>query len=398
MSLSLFDLLNITCNSLKGNPLRSTLTTVGVFMGVAAVSATLQVSNISRAVISEQLAKRDAPQVVLYGYGRDPVSGEYVQLRMEDFDFLQRRLRLSGLRAISAANGGDQPQTVFQSQQANPNPTRIAVSQDFLLTSGRQLLAGRFFTPADFENFQPVVVINQFLADRLFKKANPRGERIYVDRRPYVVVGVLPTQIEEDGQEGLLLIPMSVYTSLTGDRSIRYILMRPYSMKDLGILEKQANELLQQRFPGKKFWTGTNVRKIVEQQKTLEMVSQALLAVGIIALLVGGVGIANISIASVMERTKEIGLRRAIGARQQDILLQFILEAVLLSLLGGISAIGAVHGLTVVVAATFKLHYQFEVTTAALSLGSAILVGVGAGFLPALRASQIDPVKALRSQ
>ncbi|MEY3866926.1 MAG: hypothetical protein RLZZ338_817 [Cyanobacteriota bacterium] len=395
MSLSLFDLLNITCNSLMGNPLRSTLTTVGVFMGVAAVNATLQVSNISSAVISEQLAKRDAPQVLLYPHW-DSVSGESAQLRMEDLEFLQGRL--SGLQAISTVNWAGEPQTVFQTQQANPNPIMMAVSQDFLLTSGRRLLAGRFFTPADFENFRPVVVIDQFLADKLFQKADPIGERIYVDRRPYVVVGVLPTKTSEEKPTGLLLIPISVYASLTGYRNIYNIRMRPYNMKYLDILKKQAEELLQQRFPGKKFGTYTNVEDIVEQQKTLEMVSQALLAVGIIALLVGGVGIANISIASVMERTKEIGLRRAIGARQQDILLQFILEAVLLSLLGGISAIGAVHGLTVVVAETFKLPYKFEVTTAALSLGSAILVGVGAGFLPALRASQIDPVKALQSQ
>ncbi len=393
MSLSLFDLLNITCNSLIGNPLRSTLTTVGVFMGVAAVNATLQVSNISSAVISEQLAKRDAPQVLLYPLW-DPVTRESALLRMEDLEFLQGRL--SGFHAISADNWAGQTQTVFQSQQANP--TMRAVSLGFLLTSGRRLLAGRFFSPGDFENFRPVVVIDKFLADRLFKKANPIGERIYVDSRPYVVVGVLPTKVSEDEPTGLLLIPISVYTSLTGNRRIYSMRLRPYSMKDFDILEKQAKELLQQRFPGKKFATGTNIEDILEQQKTLEMVSQALLAVGIIALLVGGVGIANISIASVMERTKEIGLRRAIGARQQDILLQFILEAVLLSLLGGISAIGAVHGLTVVVAETFKLPYKFEVTTAALSLGSAILVGVGAGFLPALRASQIDPVEALRSQ
>jgi len=97
------------------------------------------------------------------------------------------------------------------------------------------------------------------------------------------------------------------------------------------------------------------------------------------------------------ERTSEIGLRRAIGATRQDILLQFILEAALLSLLGGTVAIIAVHGLTLVVADTFNLPYQFESSTAALSLGSALLVGAGAGFLPALRASQLDPVTALRT-
>lgn len=362
-------------------------------MGVAAVSATLQVSNISRAVICQQLAQGDAPQVKLFPLW-DSISRQSAQLSLEDLEFL--RGRLSGLRAISASNWAGHPQTVFQSQQANPE--MMAVSQDFLQTSGRRLLAGRFFTPADFENFRPVVVIDKFLADQLFKKADPIGERIYVDRRPYVVVGVITTDPSDKKPTGFLLIPMSVYTSLTGDRSIEFIEIRPDNIKDLDPIKKQAEELLQQRFPGKKFWIFNNIQKILEQKKTLEMVSQALLAVGIIALLVGGVGIANISIASVMERTKEIGLRRAIGARQQDILLQFILEAVLLSLLGGVSAIGAVHGLTVVVAETFKLPYKFEVNSAGLALGAAIFVGVGAGFLPALRASQLDPVKALRSQ
>jgi putative ABC transport system permease protein len=127
------------------------------------------------------------------------------------------------------------------------------------------------------------------------------------------------------------------------------------------------------------------------------MASKGLTAVGIISLLIGGVGIANITIAAVMERTPEIGLRRAIGAKKQDILLQFILEAAILSLLGGIAAIISVHGLTMVVAETFNLPYEFESKTAALSLGSALLVGVGAGFLPAVRASRLDPVKALRN-
>jgi ABC-type transport system, involved in lipoprotein release, permease component len=109
------------------------------------------------------------------------------------------------------------------------------------------------------------------------------------------------------------------------------------------------------------------------------------------------VGIANITIAAVMERTPEIGLRRAIGATQRDIMLQFILEAVILSLVGGIVAIVTVHGLTTVVADVFKLPYKFDSNTAALALGAAL--GGGGwelGFFPALRASQLDPVKALR--
>ncbi|WP_375514454.1 ABC transporter permease [uncultured Nostoc sp.] len=123
----------------------------------------------------------------------------------------------------------------------------------------------------------------------------------------------------------------------------------------------------------------------------------ALAAVGVISLLVGGVGIANITIATVAERTSEIGLKLAIGATKQDIMLQFILEAAVLSLLGGTVALMTVHGLTLVVVSTFDLPYQFESSTATLSLGSALLVRVGASFLPALCASQLNPVTALRS-
>jgi putative ABC transport system permease protein len=161
-------------------------------------------------------------------------------------------------------------------------------------------------------------------------------------------------------------------------------------------LEERGKQLLNQRFPGSDLFARNNVREILKQKETLELASRGLTAVGIISLLIGGVGIANITIAAVIERTPEIGLRRAIGARRRDILLQFILEAALLSLLGGTAAIATVHGLTTVVAKTFKLPYQFESGTALLSLSSALLVGVGAGLLPALQASQLDPVKALR--
>ena len=190
---------------------------------------------------------------------------------------------------------------------------------------------------------------------------------------------------------------MSFYYALTGSRDIGSIQIRPYKIEDLKDLADKAKQLMEQRFPGKEIYSWNNVRQILAQQETLEMASHGLTAVGIISLLIGGVGIANITIAAVMERTPEIGLRRAIGAKRRDILLQFILEAAILSLLGGTAAIISVHGLTMVVAETFKLPYEFESKTAALSLGSALLVGVGAGFLPAVRASRLDPVKALRN-
>lgn len=392
MRLSSLDLIALTCNSLRSNLLRSALTNLGVFMGVAAVSATLQVGSISRGVIEKQLAEREAPQVFvsLWGAkGREP--------KLEDMEYL--RQQLEGLQAISAANyvWEFSSQTLFQDREAEPEIQ--AVSLDFLLTSGRQILAGRPFTEADFANYSSVVVIDQFLAEQLFQGQEPIGKLIFTGQRPYLVIGVMETKLRVGAAEpkGELLMPMSTHSAMTGKQGISFISMRPKNLEDMKALQDRVKQLLAQRFPGSEFYSGNNVEEILQQKQTLELASRALTAVGIISLLIGGVGIANITIAAVIERTPEIGLRRALGATKRDILLQFILEAALLSLLGGVSAIATVHGLTVVVANTFKLPYEFESSTAALSLSSALLVGVGAGFLPALRASQLDPVKALRS-
>ncbi len=394
MGLSIISLIGLSCRSLLGNPVRSFLSGIGVFMGVAAVNATLQVGNISHAVIEKQLAEKEAPQVSISSKW-NPITKNYARLGLEDVTILRKQLK--GLQSISGMNYRYSVEVFFQNEQANP--IAIATTIDFLNTLGRRLVAGRSFTPRDFNNYQPVVIIDQFLADTLFNKSNPLEQTIYINFRPYVVVGVTVNKpFWEQEPRGIVYIPMAIYSAITGQQEIDSLQLRPHKIENLESLGKQAQKILEQRFHGNEFWVWNTVEEILEQQKTLDSVSKALLVVGAIALIVGGVGIANITIASVIERTPEIGLRRAVGATQLDILLQFILEAAILSLIGGTIAIITVHGATVVVAEQFKLPYQFDRKTAVFSLSSAILVGVGAGFFPALRASQLDPVKALRGE
>lgn len=392
MSLLPFDLLTLTFHSLRSNILRSALTTLGVFMGVASVSATLQVGSISRAVIQTELAKREAPHLTIGLWG---VEGR--EAKLEDMEVFKQQIK--GIQAISAVNfvWEFSDSTIFQGQEAEAGVR--AVSEDYLLTSGRRVLAGRPFTNADFANYGSVVLIDQFLAMKLFQGQNPIGQLIFSGQNPFLVVGVIETKFdaEEEEPRGELFLPISTYSSMTGRQRINSIWIRPQNLKDMEKIEAQAKQLFEQHFPGSDFSAWSNVEDILQQRETFELASRGLTAVGVISLLIGGVGIANITIAAVMERTPEIGLRRAMGATRQDILLQFILEAALLSLLGGIGAIATVHGLTLVVANTFELPYEFESHIAMLSLSSALIVGVGAGFLPALRASQIDPVKALRN-
>ena len=394
MGLSILSLIRLSCSSLLGNPVRSFLSGIGVFMGVAAVSATLQVENISRAVIKQQLDERDAPQIEIYG-GWNSIIKDRAKVSLEDLKVLQKQLK--GLKSISAGNSMGSRSVSFQNEQANPYS--LATTIDFLNTLGRKLIAGRPFNSTDFETYQPVVIIDQFLADKLFKSIDPVGKTIYIDFRPYVVVGVVVTKsFWGEEPQGIVFIPIAIYSAITGQKEIDSLLLRPSKIENLDPMGKQAKKILEKRFSGYKFSFWKTSEDILERQKTLDSVSKALLVVGAISLIVGGVGIANITIASVIERTPEIGLRRAVGATQLDIMLQFILEAAILSFIGGTIAIITVHGATILVAKQFKLPYQFNNKTAALALSSAILVGVGAGFFPALRASQLDPVKALRGE
>ena len=393
MSISPLDLISMTSSSLRGNLLRSSLTTLGVFMGVLAVTASLQVRSISSQMVKEQLAKRDVPRVELYVWGQET-------LKLEHLEFLRKRL--IDWRAIAAYAGVDYGQIRFRDRTASNRVVVASVSSDFFEAMGTSLVKGSLFSEKDYQRYRSVAIIDESMETELFQARTPReknidslGQRIDLEGKPYVVVGVIKSV--SGWSQNAVIIPQSTHYASTGSRELDGLIIRPKKAEDLETLGNQAQEVLKTRLPEANFYSDTNISDIQEQQTTLNMVSNSLLVLAGISLLVGGVGIANITIASVTERTKEIGLRRAIGATSSEIVLQFILEAVFLSLLGGAAAIITVHGLTVVVTDNFDLPYQFEPATAVFSLGSALLVGVGAGFLPALQASKIDPVKALRS-
>jgi putative ABC transport system permease protein len=392
MSLSPLDLISMTSSSLRGNLLRSSLTTLGVFMGVLAVTASLQVRSISSQVVAEQLAKKDVPHVRLRVWGPE-------ELQLKHLEFLQRRL--IGWRAIAGVAFVEWGQIIFHDRTTE---VRVqSVSPTYFEALGTSAVKGNLFSEAEHQRYRSVAIIDELLEEELFKAKTPRdkdvnpiGQRVYMEGQPYRIVGVIKSSSSWVNQN-VVIIPKSTHYASTGDRDFSGLIIRAKKAQDLERLGNQAQKLLEKRLPDSYIFQRTNISDIQEQQTTLNMVSNSLLVLAGISLLVGGVGIANITIASVTERTKEIGLRRAIGATSFEIVLQFILEAVFLSLLGGAAAIITVHGLTVVVTDNLELPYQFEPATAVFSLSSALLVGVGAGFLPALQASKIDPVKALRS-
>lgn len=395
MSISVPDLITVTCKSLYSSPLRSGLTMLGVFMGVATVSATLNVGGIADAKIQAKLAARDRPYIVPYLTPQGNFGIE--ELDNEDKQALEQSV--SGIRSISSLTELYLNSVQFEGQEV-AEVQSLGVSQNYVETTGRKILQGRFFNAADFTDYRPVAIIDRQMANQLFEGKSAVGNDIYADGTRLTVVGIIETK--SDGSDfqssGTLWLPQTFADVLQGGFSSGALQIGSYELEDMPQLKIEIEQILTQRHPKAMVYLQDNTEDLLREQELQQTAAKALYIVALIALSIGGVGIANISIASVMERIKEIGLRRAIGATQTDVMVQFILEATVLSLIGGTLAIATVHALTLTATTKFiQAPYQFSSQRAALSLGSALLVGVGASFFPALKASRVDVIQALRT-
>lgn len=363
-------------------------------MGVAAVSATLNVAEITNAQIEQKLAARDKPHITPY---LAPESGfDWSEITDEDQVALKRTV--PEIRSISSISMVWVIDTVQFEGREVKKVESFGVSQNYIDTTGRRILQGRFFSSLDFNQYRPVAIVDQKLANALFKRQSPLNQAIYAYGNRLTVVGVVETksQGEESMGAGVLWMPQPLAKSFASYSS-SMVQISSYQLEELSTLKTKVKQVLEKRHPNTSVDAYGNAEDLIKERELQQTSSRALTLVGLIALGIGGIGIANITIAAVLERTKEIGLRRAIGATQVEIMMQFILEAVILSVLGGVAAIAIVHGLTqLITTKVIKVPYKFSAQTAALSMAAAIGVGVGSSFFPALRATKINVVTALR--
>jgi putative ABC transport system permease protein len=386
--------------SLKANKLRAGLTMLGIIIGIAAVIAVVTIGMGGKAAIMQEMQKTGVNLFVLYPKAMTSTGqqGGTASLTLQDVDSLKRALpQVKDLAPTSIEYGN------MEVNQRRVSSMVVGTTSGFAEIRRRETSKGRFFTEEEFAADRRVVVIDQKLADQLFGAGNPLGEQVLVHNVPCRVIGVLAkdesafAQFNVGPQSSFAYIPWGAWTDIFGSRRVDQIEGATVNESDLGGTISSAKRILNQRHGTTDSFEVFNVQQLV---RTADQITKILTSIiGLVAgisLLVGGIGIMNIMLVSVTERTREIGLRKALGAKERDILIQFLLEAIVISLIGGLVGIALGSGSALLTANVLKWPPILSGWAIALAVSFSVAVGLFFGYYPALKAAKLEPMAALR--
>ncbi len=410
--MSLFELVRVSFDALRVNLLRSVLTMLGIVIGVAAVIAMVTVGAGAQAEVDRQIESLGSNVLMIrsgsrwFG-GARTAAGSTQSLTVEDTRAL--KVEIPEIAAAASANRGSAQVVVGN---MNWSTTIYGIDADYMIARNWELAQGREFEPAEFRNGAKVALLGNTVVEELFGAGNVVGQAIRIKNVPFTVVGALKAKGQSFGpwdQDDTVMVPFKTAEGrLLGKSkhrtgSVRDIYVSVGDADAMDFVEQDITELLRQRHrigPGEEdTFSIRNMTEMVEARVEARQIFNMLLAaVASVSLVVGGIGIMNIMLVSVTERTREIGLRMAVGAKERDIMLQFLVEAVTLCLLGGL--IGIVVALTITVGvaeiAGWPVLVQWPIVIIAIAFSAAI--GIFFGFYPARKAAAKDPIEALRSE
>ncbi len=396
----------IALRALRANKMRSILTMLGIIIGVASVIAVVSIVQGLQFMITRELQGVGATFVAVDPKFEFGPAGLSRQVRMTWDDGLAIRDQVAGIRAITPMMFGQQT-VKYRDRQHRPDIV-MGVNEQWPEIANHTVDQGRFFSRLDLDHRRKVVVIGRTVVDELRLGDNPVGKEIYVGSLPVTVIGVMEKRGQSLGQDSddLVFIPHPTALGLFGRAAADTIRIRlqAESADSVGRVKDEITQLLRKRHKipaGEKddFEVQVQDEILASIGSVLGYVTAVVGGVVGIALLVGGIGIMNIMLVSVTERTREIGVRKAVGARRQDILVQFLIEAVTLALVGGGIGLGIGYGMGAAVAVALPGDWpsaHVPVWAILVAVGFSVAVGVFFGIYPAGKASRLDPIEALR--
>jgi putative ABC transport system permease protein len=399
--------LRLALAALRANALRSILTTLGIIIGVAAVITVVSLVQGLQFMITKELQGVGASYMMVLPNvqrGQPDLVARQIKLTWEDG--LAIRRQVPGVRLITPAVIG---QVALHYRDRTHTPDFIiGVNEDFPDVNNFTVDEGRFFSGVDVADRRKVVVVGREVVDELALGRDPIGKEIYVGKYPATVIGVTEKKGQSLGQnlDNLVLLPFDSALTLFGRRAGDQVQLRLQARRaeDVAEVKDGITRVLRQRHHTPKgepddFQVLVQDEILAIVQRILGSVTAVVGGVVSIALLVGGIGIMNIMLVSVTERTREIGVRKAVGARRQDVLVQFLIEAVTLALVGGCLGLAVGYGLGVGIAKILPGDWppaHVPLWAVGLAFGFSGLVGIFFGIYPAGKASRLDPIEALR--
>jgi len=394
----------LAIQAIARNALRSFLTVLGIVIGVGAVIAMVTIGNGTTAKVTADMAKLGSNLLFVrpgqFGPGRS--SAEARSFNARDIEALKAQLH--GANAVAPV--AQTAVTAIYGTESRSTSV-VGTDNDFFISRDWQLTEGRQFLDGEIRSGRAVCVIGETIRDELFGTADFLGQRIRVNKVSCEVIGLLAVKGESGfgtDQDDTVLMPMRTFQRrIAGNTNITTIYISARDGVETGKVQGDIERLLRERrniaADEEDDFSVRDMKQIIQTQTAATTVLTGLLAaVAGVSLLVGGIGIMNIMLVSVTERTREIGIRLAIGAQESQVLLQFLVEAIVLSLFGGVVGILVGLGLAALASRAMTIPFVLDPAIVLIAFGFSAAVGVIFGFFPARRAARMDPIEALRHE
>lgn len=379
--------IRMALKSIKGNKVRAFLTMLGIIIGVSSVIVMVAIGQGSTKEVQDQIGSLGTNVLTV------SVTGSDVTFKEEDANQIQD---VNGVEAIAPTISG---RVTVKNGQTNAQVSMVGTTSSYLDVRDLQLQSGRFIADLDNENHSKIAVLGSDTAQTLFGLGDPVGESVKVNGTSYKVVGVLESIGSSLGTSGdsTIIVPLSTGQRLASTTDIGSVYVKVENEDMINFTTRRIEQTMYTIVGDADSYSVSSQEDLMETATSVNDTMTLMLGgSAAISLIVGGIGIMNIMLVSVSERTKEIGIRKAIGAKRANILLQFLIESMVLSSLGGIIGVG----IGVIGAQIFTLMtgttIAYSVPVMLLSFVFSLFVGVVFGVFPANKASKLDPIQALR--